>query len=432
MFFPGLFGANQHSGSKPPSSAGNPGSWLLAALGGGTRSGSGIYVTPETALGFIAVYACVKLLAESVAQLPCNLYRRIGEEGNRERANDHPVHDLIRNTPNGWQHAFQYHEYMQGSLGLRGNAYAFVERNSAGEVTAIIPQDPAKVDVKVGSDRRPVFDLHESAETNVPFSKMHHIAAFSTNGYVGMSPIAAGREALGLAMATEKHAGVVFANGTHIKGVLERPYINGMKALDDSQIKTVKDRWRELYSGLDKSGEVAVLQDGIQFKSISMSNEDAQLLASRVHGVGEVARLYNIPPHMIQLLDKATFSNIEHQGLQFVIYTLLPWLRRHESAMMRDFLTREERRAGHYIEFNVSSLLRGDLQTRYTAYAQGRQWGWLSVNDVRRLENLPPVKGGDVYLQPLNMVAAGNSSLPKNPKIQRELDEIKELANATN
>lgn len=430
MFFPALFGANKHSGDKPPSTAGNPGSWLLAALGGGTRSTSGIYVTPENALGFIAVYACVKLLAESVAQLPCNLYRRTDDNGNRERANDHPVYDLIHNAPNGWQTAFQYHEYMQGGLGLRGNAFAWVDRNNAGEVTAIIPQNPAKVDVKVGSDRRPVFDLHESGELNVPFSRMHHIAAFSTNGYTGISPIAAGREALGLAMATEKHAGTVFANGTHIKGVLERPYVAGMRPLEEPQIKGLKQQWKNLYSGIDNAGEVAVLQDGLQFKSITMSNEDAQLLASRVHDIGEVARLYNIPPHMIQLLDKATFSNIEHQGLQFVIYTLLPWLRRHESAMMRDFLTSNERRAGHYIEFNVSGLMRGDLQTRYTAYAQGRQWGWLSVNDIRRLENLPPIKSGDVYLQPLNMVEAGSNPL-KNTQLQRELDEIKEQANAS-
>jgi HK97 family phage portal protein len=431
MFFPALFGANQHSGDKPPSTGSNPSSWLLAALGGGTRSASGIYVTPETAIGFIAVYACVKLLAESIAQLPCNLYRRVDDNGSRERANDHPVYDLIHNTPNGWQTAFQYREFMQGGLGLRGNAFALVERNAAGEVTAIIPQDPAKVDVKVGSDRRPVFDLRETGETNVPFSQMHHIAAFSTNGYTGLSPISAGREALGLSLAIEKHAGTVFANGTHIKGVLERPYVAGMKSLEEGQVKSLKQQWKTLYSGIDNAGEVAVLQDGIQFKSIAMSNEDAQLLASRVHGIGEVARLYNIPPHMIQLLEHSTNNNIEHQGLQFVIYTLLPWLRRHESAMMRDLLTTDERKAGHYIEFNVSGLMRGDLQTRFTAYAQGRQWGWLSVNDIRRLENLTPVKNGDVYLQPLNMAEAGNPLPIKNPKLQHELDEIKEQAHAT-
>lgn len=425
-FFPALFG----SSNTPVTTTGNPSSWLISALNGGTRSASGIYVTPDTALGFIAVYACVKLLAESVAQLPCNLYRHTDENGNRERATDHPVYDLVRNTPNSWQTAFQYHEYQQGGLGLRGNAYAYVDRNNQrGDVAQIIPLNPSKVNVRVGSDRRPVFDIHDETsgvvDNGVPFSNIHHIAAFSTNGYVGLSPIAAGREGLGLALATEQHAGLVFANGTQIGGTLERPFVQGMKPLTEDQIIKLKNQWKNLYSGLKSTGEVAVLQDGIQFKKIAMSNEDAQLLASRVHGIGEVARLYNIPPHMIQLLENATFSNIEHQGLQFVIYTLLPWIRRHEAAMMRDLLTADERKAGHYFEFNVSGLMRGDQQARYTAYAQGRQWGWLSVNDIRRMENLPPVPNGDVYLQPLNMVDAG-SNTQNNTKLQRELDAIKE------
>ena len=425
MFFPGLFGSHR----TPVTPAGNPASWLINALSGGMRSKSGIYVTPETAMGFIAVYSCVRLLAESVAQLPCNLYRLKDNDGNRERATDHPVYDLVRHTPNGWQTAFQYHEFQQAGLGLRGNAYAYIERGGA--IEEVIPLNPSKVNVRVGNDRRPVFDISDETsgvrETGVPFSRMHHIAAFSTNGYVGMSPIAAGREGLGLALATEQHASMVFANGTHIGGVIERPHLTGIKPLTKEQIDKVKEQWSETYSGLANTGKVAILQDDMKFKQISMSNEDAQLLASRVHGINEVARLYNVPPHMIQLLDKATFSNIEHQGLQFVIYTILPWVRRHEAAMMRDLLTLNERKAGHYFEFNVSGLMRGDLQTRYAAYAQGRQWGWLSVNDIRRMENLPPVQNGNVYLQPLNMVDAGSNPL-KNAKLSRELDEIKEQA----
>ena len=423
MFAPAFFN------TPPTGSVSQPASWLLQALHGQSRSTSGIYVTPDSALGFIAVYACVKLLAESVAQLPCNLYRHTDNQGSRERATDHPAYDLIRHAPNGWQTAFQYHEYQQGGLGLRGNAYAYIERNPAGQLTEIIPLNPAKVNVRVGADRRPVFDISDETSgvmgSGVPFSRIHHIAAFSTNGYVGLSPIAAGREGLGLALATEQHAGLVFANGTHIGGVLERPYVSEMRPLGQAQIEALKAQWKNLYSGLNSSGEVAVLQDGIQFKQIAMSNEDAQLLASRVHSINEIARLYNIPPHMIQLLDKATFSNIEHQGLQFVIYTLLPWIRRHEAALMRDLLTADERRAGHYFEFNVSGLMRGDQQARYAAYAQGRQWGWLSVNDIRRMENLAPVPNGDVYLQPLNMVDAGSNPL-RNTQLQHELAAIQE------
>ncbi len=419
MFFPGMYAGNHQSSAQEPQG------WFAKALMsvGGAKSKAGIHVSPETALRFIAVYACVKLLSESVAQLPCNLYRRKDNQGNREKATDHVLYDKLRHSPNGWQTAFDYHEYQQGGLGLRGNAYAFVERNSRGQVTEIIPMNPGRVNVKIGTDRRPVYDLLDESEADVPFSKMHHIAAFKTNAYVGMSPIQAGRDGLGLALVTEEHASTVFSQGTQIKGALERDWKDGAKPLGQSQVDELKKQWHELYGGVSNAGKIAVLQDGFKYKAISMNNEDAQLLASRVHGINEVARLYNIPPHMIQLLDKATFSNIEHQGLQFVMYSLMPWIRRHEAAIMRDLLTQNERKQ-YYVEFNVSGLMRGDTATRFEAYAKGRQWGWLSVNDIRRLENLPPVPNGDKYLQPLNMVEAGKE-IPLPKSAQKELTEIK-------
>lgn len=419
MFFPGLFGGSAQSGAQEPQG------WFARAMASsaGGASKSGIHVTPENAIGFIAVYACVKLLSESVAQLPCNLYRRLDNKGNREKATDHPLFDKLRHSPNGWQTAFEYHEYQQGGLGLRGNAYSFVERNTRGQVVDIIPLNPAKVNVRVGSDRRPVFDLLDEGEVGVPFSKMHHVAAFKTNAYVGMSPIQAGREGLGLAMITEEHASTVFSKGTHIKGALERDWEEGAKPLTKPQVDDLKAQWQQLYGGVSNSGQIAVLQDGFKFKSISMSNVDAEVLASRVHGINDVARLYNIPPHMIQLLDKATFSNIEHQQLQFVMYSLMPWIRRHEAAMMRDLLTEKERRQ-YYIEFNVASLMRGDTTARFEAYAKGRQWGWLSVNDIRRLENLTPIKNGDQYLTPLNMVEAGSQETVISKAVSSEITNI--------
>jgi len=417
MFAPGLFLGRTTSVS-------NPASWL-SGLGDFVGSKAGIRVTPESAMAFIAVYASVKLLAESVAQLPCHLYRRKDKAGNREKATDHSLYDKLNYAPNSWMTAFDYHEYQQGALGLRGNSIAYLERRPSGEIEQIIPINPAQVNVKVGSDRRPVFGLLDERQMNVPFSNIHHIAAFKTNAYWGLSPIQAGREGIGLALATEQHASQVFANGTHLKGALEREWMQGAKSLDRDQVDQLKMQWRKMYRGLDASEDIAILQDGFKFKSISMSNEDAQLLASRVHGINEVARLYNIPPHMIQSLDKATFSNIESQALQYVMYSLMPWLKRHEAAMMRDLLTADERKQ-YYIEFNVSGLLRGDMATRFNSYAQGRQWGWLSVNDIRRLENLTPIKDGDIYLQPMNMVDAGSyQKQPIASKTKAEMHAIK-------
>ena len=165
-------------------------------------------------------------------------------------------------------------------------------------------------------------------------------------------------------------------------------------------------------------GRVALLQEGMEFKPLSMTNEDAQLIAARQYSVRDVARIYGIPAHMLGDLDRATHSNIEQQSLEFVIYTLMPWLKRHEEAMERDFLSDEERLSGVSIQFNVTSLLRGDITSRYAAYAQARQWGWMSINDIRRLENLPPVEGGNTYLQPLNMTDAGNPSAASAAKGQ--------------
>lgn len=422
MFFSN-FGAAKSSGVA------NPHSWFSTAIAGGSASKAGIHVTPENALGFIAVYACVKLLSESVAQLPCNLYRRLDGKGNREKATDHPLFDKLRHAPNGWQTAFEYHEFQQAGLGLRGNSYSFIERDNRGQVTNIIPLNPAHVSVRVGSDRRPVYDLQDEGELGVPFSKMHHVAAFKTNAYLGLSPIQAGREGLGLAMVTEQHASTVFSKGTHIKGALERDWKDGAKPLGKDQVDELKRQWQSLYGGVDNAGQIAVLQDGFKFKSISMSNVDAEVLSSRIHGINDVARLYNIPPHMIQLLDKATFSNIEHQQLQYVMYSLMPWIRRHEAAMMRDLLTEEERKT-YYIEFNFASLLRGDITARFESYAKGRQWGWLSVNDIRRMENLAPIKNGDKYLEPLNMTEAGGQKPIITKGVGSEINSIKNEAEA--
>ncbi|MGE8033274.1 phage portal protein, partial [Enterobacter mori] len=260
---------------------------------------------------------------------------------------------------------------------------------------------PKKVIVLKGPDGMPYYELPELGET-VPMRMMHHIKYFSIDGYIGTSPIQTNADVLGLGMAVEQHAAQVFARGTTMSGVIERPKEAGA-IKSQASIDKLLAKWTDRYSGVRNAFSVALLQEGMSYKQLSQDNEKAQLLQSRQWTVNEVCRLYKIPPHMIQLLDKSTNNNIEHQGLQYVMYTLLAWLKRHEAAMMRDLLLPSERR-DFYIEFNVSSLLRGDQKSRYESYALGRQWGWLSVNDIRRMENMAPVEGGDKYLTPLNMV----------------------------
>lgn len=399
------------------------GNWSLYPGGmSSSSSAAGMMVSPETALALSAVRACVTLLAESVAQLPCVLYRRTAD-GGREAAVDHPLHDIIRYQPNAKDTAFEYHEQTQGVLGLEGNSYSLIDRDGRGNITELLPINPKKVIVLKGPDGMPYYDIPEIGEI-LPMRMVHHIKSFSLDGFIGTSPIQTNPDVLGLGMAVEQHAAQVFARGTTMSGVIERPH--EVKAIgSQAAVDAILAKWTERYGGIRNAFSVGMLQEGMTYKQLSQDNEKAQLLQSRQYTVNEVCRLYKVPPHMIQDLQKSTNNNIEHQGLQYVMYTMLAILKRHESAMMRDLLLPKERRE-LYIEFNVSSLLRGDQKSRYESYALGRQWGWLSVNDIRRMENLTPINGGDKYLTPLNMV--DSSAVPglqkATPQQVKEIETI--------
>jgi len=416
MFLPNLFGTNKGVQTRQ-----NWASWISSLSS--RQSSAGVLVNTESALGVAAFRACVTLLAESIAQLPCELYRRT-ENGGRERATDHPVYKLIHSAPNRKDTTFEYFEQAQGSLGIDGNHIALIERDSFGYPQELIPINFKKVTVLKGQDGMPYYRLLDYNET-VPMHMVHHIKYFSLDGYVGLSPLQTNVDTIGLTIATEQHAAAVFQRGATMSGVIERPR-EAPAIADQSKIDRLLEKFTERHGGgLRNAFSVALLQEGMQYKQLAMDNEKAQLIESRGFGVIEICRLYKVPPHMIQHLDKASFNNIEHQGLQYVIYTLLPWVKRHEAAMMRDLLLPDERN-DYYIEFNISGLLRGDQKSRYEAYAIGRNWGWLSVNDIRRLENMPPITGGDRYLTPLNMVdsSTAKNSLNATEQQMKEIEEI--------
>ncbi|MBB3142818.1 phage portal protein [Halomonas organivorans] len=418
MFWPGLF-TSTAAGGHPRKGADWTG-WVSSVAGRQTKAGT--MVNTETAMAVSALRACVTLLAESVAQLPCELYRR-DANGGRDRAIDHPLYDVVHSAPNRKDTSFEYYEQGIGSLALEGNEFSLIERDGAGYPRELIPVHPKKVRVLKGPDGMPYYELLDLNEV-LPMRMVHHVKAFSVDGFVGLSPIATNADAIGLALATEQHAAAVFQRGTTMSGVIQRPR-EAPPIEDQAKVDRLLEKFAEKHSGLRNMFSVALLQEGMEYKQLAMDNEKAQLLESRNFGVIEVCRLYKVPPHMVQQLDKATFNNIEHQGLQFVIFTLLPWIKRKEAAMMRDLLLPEERK-NLYIEFNVQGLLRGDQKSRYEAYALGRQWGWLSVNDIRRLENMPPIPGGNRYLTPMNMTDAGKAgeSLNATPEQLQEIEEI--------
>lgn len=417
MFLSNFFQSTSTSSGKPGNDWSN---WVSSMTG--RSSSAGAMVNKDTALALTALRGCVTLLAESVAQLPCELYRRT-ENGGRERAGEHPLYDVIHSQPNRKDTAFEYFEQAQGALGLDGNHIALIDRDGAGYVRELIPISNKKVRVLKGNDGMPYYHLIDQNEI-LPSRMVHHVKAFSLDGFVGVSPIETNADAIGLAIATEEHASAVFSRGTTMSGVIERPR-EAAPITNQANLDNLLSKFAERHSGIRNMFSVAMLQEGMTYKQLAMDNEKAQLLESRKHSSVTICQMYKVPPHMIQMMDRATFNNIEHMGLQFVIYTLLPWIKRHESAMMRDLLLPSERK-DLYIEFNVSGLLRGDQKSRYEAYAIGRNWGWLSANDVRRLENMPPITGGDRYLSPLNMSEPGNSASALNatPDQMKQIEDI--------
>ncbi|MBN3749504.1 phage portal protein [Burkholderia sp. Se-20373] len=396
------------------------GGWLSALLGS-SRSDAGQVVTPASALSLTVLQNCVTLLSESIAQLPIELYERSGDD--RKPAIDHPLYSILKHEPNPWQTPFEYQEQSQVAVGLRGNSYSFIDRDQDGVIQGLYPLDNEAVTVMKGSDLMPFYRVYGSDP--MPKRMVHHVRWMSINGYTGLSPVLLHANAIGHAQAIQQYAGKSFMNGTALSGVIERPK-ESQALKDQASVDRITDGWNAKFGGSGNAKKVALLQEGMTFKPLSMTNVDAALIDALRLSALDIARIYKIPAHMVNELERATFSNIEHQSLQFVIYTLLPWVKRHEQAKTRDLLLPSERKQ-YFIEYNLAGLLRGDQSSRYAAYAVGRQWGWLSINDIRRLENMPPVKGGDIYLSPMNMVDASKpQQFPggKTEPTKAQIDEI--------
>lgn len=412
MFFSDVLGSGRGTLTNA-----EPGGFWRGLLGSG-RNSSGVKVTPDTALGLPILQNCITLLAESVAQLPLELYQR-QDNGQRDSAINHPLYDVLRYQPNGFQTPYEFRETSQGALGLRGNSYSFIDRRDDGNVIALWPLHNDKVQVLKGSDMLPYYRV--GGGQTLPMRMIHHVRWFGTHHYVGLSPIELHAESIGLAQAVRQYTGKSFANGVTVSGVIERPR-EAPAIKDQGSIDKIVDQWGQKFGGMDNAKKVALLQEGMTFKPVSMNNVDAEVLGILKSTGTDVARIFKIPLPMVNDLEKSNYNTLEQLLIQFVVFALLPWVKRHEQSMMRDLLLPADRKK-YFIEFNLSGLLRGDQKSRYEAYAIGRQWGWLSINDVRRLENMPPIKSGDIYLQPLNM-ADTSKGFPdaNNPAVRAQLE----------
>ena len=368
---------------------------------------AGKSVTERSAMQMTAVYSCVRILAEAVAGLPLHLYR-YKDDGGKEKATDHPLYLILHDEPNPEMSSFVFRETLMTHLLLWGNAYAQIIRNGKGEVMALYPLMPNKMSVDRDENGQLYYTYTRSAEEAktaetgrvilLPKDVLH-IPGLGFDGLVGYSPIAMAKNAIGLAIATEEYGAKFFANGAAPSGVLEHP--GTIK--DPSR---VREAWQSQFGGSANSGKIAVLEEGMKYTPISISPEQAQFLETRKFQINEIARIFRVPPHMVGDLEKSSFSNIEQQSLEFVKYTLDPWVVRWEQSIARTLLSEDEKRT-YFVKFNLEGLLRGDYASRMTGYATARQNGWMSANDIRELENLdriPAEEGGDLYLINGNML----------------------------
>lgn len=398
-------------------------------------SSTGITITPDTARRCAAVIACVRVLSETIAHLPFILYRRNGDS--RVRETSHPLYKLLHDSPNRWQTSFEFREMMMGHVLLRGNAYAQKVMDGNGTIIELVPLNPTKVTPKMtqGGDVYYEFRPGVGGTVYIPAENMFHLRGYASDGLVGVSPITEARETVGLAIAAEEFGARTFQNDAQPGGILEHP-----GKLGEEAIVNLRKSMQEQHGGVQNARKYMILEEGMKWTRVGMSSQDTQWIETRKFQLEEIARIFRVPPHLIGHLERATFSNIEHQGLEFVTHTILPWLKRWEQAIAARLMTAQERNL-YYSEFLVDGLLRGDIATRYNAYAVGRQWGWLSADDVRRFENMDalPNQQGAKYLVPLNMIDASrlddyllktgnpNASVASNSDDEDDDDELEPL-----
>ena len=388
--FSGLF----RSRDKPKNRVG--GGWNF--LFGGTTSGKA--VNERTAMQTSAVYACVRILAESVAGLPLHVYERTAN-GSKSTKPSHPLYRLLHDEPNREMTSFVFRETLMSHLLLWGNAYAQIIRDGRGVPIALYPLLPDRMAVDRNESGELVYTYQsDKGQVKLRRENILHIPGLGFDGLIGYSPIAMAKNAVGLALATEDYGAAFFANGANPGGVLEHPGV-----IKPEQADRLRESWQSQFGGAN-AHKVAVLEEGLKFHQMSIPPEQAQFLETRKFQINEIARIFRVPPHMVGDLEKSSFSNIEQQSLEFVKYTLDPWVVRWEQSLQQALILPSEK-ATIFIKFNLDGLLRGDYQSRMQGYSTGIQNGFMSVNDVRGLEDmnlLTAEEGGDLHFVNGNMV----------------------------
>ena len=410
------------SPENPSTSLSNPAQWLIDLFGGTTDSG--VTVTAQSAMRSSAVYACVTLIAKTIGSLPLKVYRTKANGEALEVPDTLPYY-LLHDEPNPAMTSCVWREFLTSSILLHGNAYAAIGRNQANQVMDLFPVHPGTVTVTRLANGRNEYSvkLQDGSSERIDQSDMVHIPGLGFDGLRGYSVITwAARQAVGLSLATEQHGSKLFSNGARLGVVLKHP-----KNLSKEAQSRLKQQFDQQQSGLSNAFRTMVLEEGLDVTNISMTSEDAQFLETRRFQVEDVARFFGVPPHMIGHTDKQTSwgTGVEQNTLGFLVFTIIPWLTRFEQEFNRKLFPRSP----FYAQFKHQGLMRGDSAARSTYYSSGHQNGWLTTNEIRKMEDLPMVPGGDTLfvqtnLAPVQQIAAG--TVPGKSKA--ELDDWETVA----
>ena len=364
----------------------------MSSISGGASSG--ISVSKSSALTFTAVWSAVRLLSESISILPVNVYER-EPNGDKKLASTNAAYNLVHNEPNYYMSSVAFFEKVMMDLCLSGNSYVRIVRNGGGTPEALLPLNSQDIQVKMNEGQ--IFYHNDTQRTIYDDYDILHFKGISQDGILGLSPITQNANAIGWGMALEEYGSKYFTNSAKLSGVLETD-----RALSEQAIDRLKNSFSNTYNKLQNAQSTAILEEGLSFKPITISPEQSQFLLSRIFSITEIARMFNIPTFMLQEHSKSSFNNIESLSQSYVTYTLMPYIRRMESEMNRKlFKTNEKGRI--FVEWNVNGLLRGNIKDRTDSYKTALTNGYMTINEVRRKENMNSILDGDEHYLPLNM-----------------------------
>ena len=402
-------GAGTSRRADPPApeqrSAGEIPSWIHHLMFGSPAE-SGVWVDTANAMGVSTVYACVDVLARSVASLPLYVYERTGPRSKRI-ATEHPLYDILHDAPSEQMTSSDFRRAMQANLSLHGNAYAHILRNRLSEIVELIPLDAPEVEPV---RNRVTGEVSYKVRSEVlPSAEVLHLRGTTFDGVFSAGAMSTVRNVIGLAIALDRNASNYFRNNSFPGGFLEHP-----GTLSTEAANRLQQSFESSTRG-ENAYRLKVLEEGLKYSPGRSSNTESQFDESRDRQAKEIARVFGVPGHKVGIVSNQPRANVEQENISFVTDTLRPILVTWEQSINHRLLSPEER-GRYFVEYSLDGLLRGDLASRYQAYAIARQWGWLSINEIRDLENFDPIgEDGDIYLQPMNMTPAGTPPTDPSP-----------------